>query len=49
MGKRHLQWQVVKPVPTPFVPGRDQRREEEKSETRKHPKVIPSSISPLPS
>jgi len=34
--RRHLYW------------AESQRREEEKRERRKHPKVIPSSISPLP-
>jgi len=42
MGKLHRHWLVVKPMPTPFVPGHDPRRQEEKRETRKHPKVIPS-------
>jgi hypothetical protein len=40
MGKLHLQWQVVKPVPTPFVPGQDpkkRRREERNKKTSNGP------------
>jgi hypothetical protein len=35
-------------MPTPFVPGRDPKKRRREEKTRKHPKVIPSSISPLP-
>jgi hypothetical protein len=44
-GKLHLQWQVVKPVPTPFVPGRDRRREEINKNSSKSD---PVSVSRLP-
>jgi len=41
-GKLHLQWQVVKPVPTPFVPGRDPKKRRREEINKKHPKVIRS-------
>jgi len=47
IGKYHFHWLVVKPMPTPFVPGRDPMKRRREERNKKPSKSDPGSISRL--